>query len=371
MSLRTRTRRPVRKTAFALAVSGLVVSAGPLAAQATGPARKVVVTGSADIVTTPEAARERALQQAFRLAVEQVAGVLVESETLTRNLALFEDNILTHTQGYVRSYDVLSDRVEDGAESLEVQVEVVPGKLSGDLRSLGILLKRASYPVVSVELFATSKAELPPDVGPRLESEVRAALRDKGLEVVEPTGRGPDATVRIEGTLEWADQGDPTGLGMQSALASVSMQAVEKSTGSVLTATRSRGRGAGVSEADARDRAGSRALGDAVDRLVDGLVNEWSSRVNNRDAVLLSVRGVQSYDEVTWLSDAIKNRFEETEDVVQRQVAVDRGTAFLEWRGRGNAASLARWLAGQRFDRYRVAVLGTGGNMVQLEIRKP
>lgn len=343
----------------------------PGSAQLGGPGEKVVVTGSADVVSTAEAAKERALQQAFRLAVEQVAGVLVESETLSRDFALFEDNILTRTEGYVRGFDVLHERVEDGALTLEVEVEVVAGRLSGDLKSLGILLRRAEYPLVSVELFASSNAELPPDVGPRLEAEVRSILKSKGIEVVEPNGRGLDAVVRVEGTLEWSDMGDATGLGMQSAMASVSMQAIEDATGSVLTAGRSRGRGAGVSVADARDRAGMQALDGAVDQIVDGLVDAWSGRVNNRDAVLLSVRGVESFEQVTRLSDAIENRFEETEDVVQRQVAVDRGTAFLEWRGRSNAATLARWLTGLDLGEYRVVVVGTGGNMVQLEIRRP
>lgn len=353
------------------AAAYLAAAPASLSAQLGGPAEKVVVTGSADVVTTVEAARERALQQAFRLAVEQVAGVLVESETLSRNLALFEDNILTRTDGYVRRFEVLDQREEEGAVMLEVEVEVVAGPLSGDLKSLGILLRRADYPLVSVELFASSNAELPPDVGPRLEAEVRSVLKSKGLEVVEPNGRGLDAVVRIEGTLEWSDLGDPTGLGMQSAMASVSMQAIEDATGSVLTASRSRGRGAGVSVADARDRAGMQALDGAVDDLVDGLVDSWSSRVNNRDAVLLSVRGIDSFEQVTLLADAIENRFEETEDVVQRQVAVDRGTAFLEWRGRSNASTLARWLAGQDLGDFRVVVVGTGGNMVQLEIRRP
>lgn len=348
----------------------LVLATGASARQA-GQSSTVVVTGSADIVSTVEGARERALTQAFRLAVEQLAGVLVESETLARNMALFEDNILTRTEGYVSKFDVLYEDVRDEIVRLEVEVTVVPGRLSGDLQSLGILLRRAEYPLVSVELFASSMTELPPDVGMRLETEVRSMLQDRGLEVVAPNGSGLDAVVRIEGTLEWSDQGDPAGLGLESALANVSMQAVDEATGSVVTAARARGRGAGVSPADARDRAGLQALDEAVGQMVDGLVDAWSSQVNNRSAVLLSVRGVDSFDQVTTLTDLLRNRFEETEDVVQRQVAVDRGTAFLEWRGRSNATALARWLAGQDLGEFGVTVVGTGGTMVQLELRRP
>jgi hypothetical protein len=340
-------------------------------AQLGGEGEKVTVNGAATTEAGLPAARERALQQAFRLAVEQVSGVIVESETLVRNLALFEDNILTKTEGYVRDYEVLFQEERNGILTLEVEVEVVPGRLSRDLQSIGILLRRANFPVVSVEMFTSSTADLPPDTDARLEGEVRAMLRDRGLEVVEPNGRGLDAVVRIEGTLEISDAGDPAGTGLQSANASVSLQAIEAATGTLMTATRGRSRGAGISAADARDRASIRAVEDSLEELMDGLIEEWSSRVNNRDAVLLSIRGIESYAQVSWLSGVITDDFGETENVVERQVDIDRGSAFLEWRGRSNARSLAQWLSAMEFTEYQIVVVGTGGNMVQIEIRVP
>ena len=359
----------MRPILSSLLLSGALLVGGPAAAQLGGPAETVVVNGSAPLDIAPTMARERALQQAFRLAVEQVAGVIVESETLVENLALFEDNILTRTQGYVRDYEVLYERERDGILTLEVEVEVVPGRLSRDLQSIGILLRRANYPVVSVEMFTSSTSDLPPDTDARLETEVRAILRDRGLEVVQPNGRGLDPVVRIEGTLEVSDAGDAAGTGLMSSTASVSLQAIEEATGTVMVAARGRSRGAGISQEAARDQAGIRAVEDGLETLVDDLIEEWSSRVNNRDAVLLSVRGIENFSQVGWLMDAIRDDFGETEDVVERQVDVDRGTAFLEWRGRSNASSLAGWLSRVDYAEYEVAVVGTGGNMVQIEIR--
>ena len=106
----------------------------------------------------------------------------------------------------------------------------------------------------------------------------------------------------------------------------------------------------------------------ALEQLVENLVNEWSSRVNNRDSVLLSVRGVESFEQVAGLMATIEDFYGETEDVVERQVDVDRGTAYLQWRGRGNANSLIRWLSGREFADYRVVVVGTAGNLVRVEI---
>ncbi len=337
--------------------------------QLGGPSETVTVSGAAPLDAGRPAARERALQQALRLAVEQVAGVIVESETIVRNLALFEDNILTRTDGYVRSFEILFEEEADGILRIEADVEVVRGRLTRDLQSIGLLLRRANYPVVSMQMRARDATGAPlAGVDGPLESEARAILRERGLEVVDRTGRGMAPTVRIEGSIELSDAGDVAGTGLMSSTAWVSLDAIESATGTVMVAAGARSRGAGISRADARDRAGMRAVEAALERLVENLVNEWSSRVNNRDSVMLSVRGVESFEQVARLMTAIEDYYGETEDVVERQVDVDRGTAYLEWRGRGNAGGLIRWLSGREVADYRIVVVGTGGNLIRVEI---
>ena len=368
---RGRTENRSRPSLLLTTVVAALVLGLPMAAhsQLGGPSETVTVSGAAPLDAGRPAARERALQQALRLAVEQVAGVIVESETIVRNLALFEDNILTRTDGYVRSFEILFEEEADGILRIEADVEVVRGRLTRDLQSIGLLLRRANYPVVSMQMRARDATGAPlAGVDGPLESEARAILRERGLEVVDRTGRGMAPTVRIEGSIELSDAGDVAGTGLMSSTAWVSLDAIESATGTVMVAAGARSRGAGISRADARDRAGMRAVEAALERLVENLVNEWSSRVNNRDSVMLSVRGVESFEQVARLMTAIEDYYGETEDVVERQVDVDRGTAYLEWRGRGNAGGLIRWLSGREVADYRIVVVGTGGNLIRVEI---
>ncbi|HEY1332674.1 MAG TPA: hypothetical protein VGF31_00375, partial [Myxococcaceae bacterium] len=65
-----------------------------------------IVGGNVD-----RAARE-AKEAALRSAVEQVAGVLVSSQSLAVNSQLVSDQVYSHSAGYVRSYDVLSQTTE-------------------------------------------------------------------------------------------------------------------------------------------------------------------------------------------------------------------------------------------------------------------
>ena len=136
----------------------------------------------------------------------------------------------------------------------------------------------AGLPPVSVAVAVSSTAELASGTGARLASEVRAILRARGLEVVEPVGGGIVPGLRVEGAVELSDAGDVAGTGFLSAHAVVSLQAMQTATGAVVAASRARSRGAGVSAADARDRAGIRAVEEAVADLLDQLVTAWSNR---------------------------------------------------------------------------------------------
>lgn len=81
-------------------------------------AAHVVVDG--DGVST-----QAALRNAFRVAVEQQLGVLVDAKTLVANNTLVNDNIVTHSDGFVASYDVRSSSTTSTGVHLVVDVDVV------------------------------------------------------------------------------------------------------------------------------------------------------------------------------------------------------------------------------------------------------
>ncbi len=125
---------------------------------------------------------------------------------------------------------------------------------------------RAGTPSVSVRLTVSSTADLPPATGSRLEGEVRALLVAQGVDVA--AAPGPEAGVRIEGTVELSDAGDVSGTGLLTATVVVTLQVVDADTGAVLAASSARSRAAGISQADARDRAGVGAVEEALVELV-------------------------------------------------------------------------------------------------------
>jgi hypothetical protein len=101
-------------------------------------------TGEAAIM---EGNRDKALQDAtnaaLREAVEQVAGVMVSSDTLTANSQLISDRILTNSAGYVRKYEILEKKEDRGVMKVTVRAEVGTAELDKDLQAVQALIRRS------------------------------------------------------------------------------------------------------------------------------------------------------------------------------------------------------------------------------------
>ena len=98
----------------------------------------VVVTGEAAL-SLGTRAREEAIAQAARLAVEQAVGVYVVSETLVENMALVNDSILTKSSGFVSGYKILSESKANGVLTVKIEATVGVEPLVDQLAKLGLL----------------------------------------------------------------------------------------------------------------------------------------------------------------------------------------------------------------------------------------
>lgn len=75
----------------------------------TGEIKEVVAFGTAAITGTADIARDHAISDALRKAVEQGVGVFINSETAVKNFTLLKDEIYSNAQGYVASYRIIDD----------------------------------------------------------------------------------------------------------------------------------------------------------------------------------------------------------------------------------------------------------------------
>lgn len=103
-------------------------------------AKSVNVKGEAAVVNGDKAAaRKAALKDAFRKAVEQVAGVQVQSTTVSSEWEIVKDEIIAKTQGMVTSHKVISEGEKGGVYEIEIKADVADkavGEAIGELISI-------------------------------------------------------------------------------------------------------------------------------------------------------------------------------------------------------------------------------------------
>ena len=66
--------------------------------------------------------RKAAIQDSFRVALEKVVGISINTNTYVRNNILIRDQIYSHTDGYIRSYEILKESEDDGKYTVKTKV---------------------------------------------------------------------------------------------------------------------------------------------------------------------------------------------------------------------------------------------------------
>jgi hypothetical protein len=128
------------------------------------------------------ATRDDALRDAFRTAVEQAVGTLVDSQTLVRNYQVVTDDIYTKSQGFVQDYQVTNEQVVGGIYVLTVSVNVntqPDSRLYSQLQQLQLIEVMLRDPRIAVLIPEYHQASAWPDSAS--ENAVTQKLRDAGF----------------------------------------------------------------------------------------------------------------------------------------------------------------------------------------------
>lgn len=96
----------------------------------------VIVEGTGD-------SSANAIKDAFRNAVRQVVGALVDAETLVKNDELVEDKILTYSNGFIKTYTEIpgSQKTQGGIHRVKIKATVETGGVIAKLKASNITVK--------------------------------------------------------------------------------------------------------------------------------------------------------------------------------------------------------------------------------------
>ena len=96
-------------------------------------------------------AREKALDEAKRAAIEQAVGTRIESKTVVENFQVSRDQIFSHATGYLKNLEIVSEeKTELGTYEVEISAEVEIAALVNDLDRFKKILGWQKNPRISI-----------------------------------------------------------------------------------------------------------------------------------------------------------------------------------------------------------------------------
>lgn len=316
----------------------VLLSAGMAVADQQGGV--VEVEGYASIVGgRKDQAREAALQNAFRRAVEQVVGVALESKTVVKDSELLNDKIFSKSHGFIKTYRIVDEKIEGDACRIMVIASVSRYKLEQGLDDAGLLLKKLGKPRIAVVVLEQNSdgGRAPGGV---VENHIIAGMGKRGYtladrqamlavehEAVKGQGDHTDAVVRAAaaGGAEVVIVGQATarstsalsGTNLRPVQVSVTCRAVEVDSGELLATSTATQQALHVNPATASNEAFQKAATELTENLQRQMIAAWTKRLTGLRTLRMTVSAIPHAD-IRRLQEALKEQMGQIETVHDR-----------------------------------------------------
>lgn len=361
----------------------------------TAHSDSVIAEGVANIGNDPAAARDKAIEDALRRAVDQAVGAIVESETLTENYQLISDRIYSHSSGYVQTYNVISETREGNLLRVRVSADVKSADLQNDLAGIGMLQRRMKYPRVMVmiaedNLVSSSTFYQAYSVSnSQSEAAVNAKLKAKGFNVVDPGSvrksmSASEAKAAFGGDYDTAGRvgtklgaeivivGQATsiraanniaGSDLLSMSSTINAKAVKAGTGEIIAQASGQGTAAHINEVAALQQSLAKASDQIADQLIAGILESWQQDTSGSRNLVLEVQDISPAELENVKSALLKLRG--VTDVLVRSFS--GGLADVNIQAKTDAQDLADSITKTKFTGFRLVLIES--SMDRLEYR--
>ena len=362
--------------------------------------KEVTATGMGSITGGDVAhAKDDAVEDALRNAIEQTLGTMIQAETLAQNFTVVEDNIYSKTQGYIQRYDIIKQG-KSGDQMYEVTVRalVKVSQLKDDLDAISTLMRRKKMPRLMVMIdeknvgeTATASHYLEADLN-TAESELMNKFMEKGFRFVDAAvvkqnlsrekeaailegdvrqaaavGRRSGAEVVLVGkALAKATEIEAFGARIRSQQSTVTVRAIRTDTGDIIATGTEQGKFTHIDDVTGGTKAIQKACDALADALMSKILDRWSTDVNTGGTLTLRVNGVDDYGQLNQFKSSLKYYVRGITNVTQRDFS--NGFATLELEMKGNSDDLAQRLSAAKMEGYKIKVTGVseGGVTVQI-----
>ncbi len=346
-------------------------------------------------------ARDQAINDALRKAVEQAVGILVSSETMVQNFQTLNDRIYTQTQGYVQNYRILAEKPEANVHQVSIEAAVAIGNLEKDLQALGFLLGQVGKPRVMIliaeqnigrEYFTywwghrAEQADL--NVA---ENAMLDRFREKGFDLVDPQtqagnikiapalqvaelndrgaitlGKQVDAEIVIVGKALAKIAGSIAGTSMKSAQANVSFRVIQIDNARILSSGTESAAAVHINEVTAGVEALKKASAKVSDKMMDDILKNFQKRVGSTTTVQLTLFGLTGVEDLRKFRSSVLGQVRGLEGIHERSFS--ENVAKMDVDVKGSAQSLAQEIGRKTFPDFHVKVLRSTWNTLEVQV---
>jgi len=347
-------------------------------------------------------ARDNAINDALRKAVEQAVGTMVSSETLVQNFQTLNDRIYTQTQGYIQNYKILGESPGPDLHRVTIQAAVAMGDLQKDLQGLGILLGQVGKPRIMILIAEQNigqqyytywwghergeQADLTV-----AENTIMDRFREKGFDFVDHNvqsknikvspafrmvdlndpaaitlGQQADAEVVIVGKALAKSVGSIAGTAMKSVQANISLRAIQTDNGRVLSSGTEHAAAVHIDEITAGAEALRKASVKISDKMIDDIIKNFQKRVGGTTLVQLTVTGLSGHPDLLKFKNILQSQVRGVEGVHERSFAGN--VAKMDVDLKGSAQSLSEELSRKNFNEFVVKVVSSTWNTVEVSV---
>lgn len=344
------------------------------------------------------AARDRAIDDAMRKAVEQTLGVIIDSQTKVENYMMVEDRILNWSRGYVKNYRILSEG-QQAPDIYQVQIEATLDNknLISDAQAVQNLIQNMGNPRV---MFLIDEQNIG-DAADRYhyftvdmtasETAMINRFSEKGFEMVDPMtvrqnkqresvlaaingdakaaatiAAALDAEVVVTGkAVATVATGINLG-GMKSCQANLTARVVDADVGTIIATGSKHAAYPHIDEVTGGTLAIQKAANGLADDLINKILEKWRNKFYNLNSVKLVVSGLTDFSVASDLKNQLQYAVRGIKNIFPRNVA--GGTAEFDIQISGNAEQLARELDRRQIETLSFQVTGVTANRVSLKV---
>ncbi len=374
---------------------------------------EVTAVGQAAILNSDQAsARDKAIDDALRKAVEQAVGTMVSSETVTENYQVLSDKIYSKAKGYVKNYRILSEGKEDGGVySVKVQAKVATGNLENDVEGILAVLRAKNMPRVLVMISEQNIGQPQPafwwggqqgsapvvaNTAVSLDAVENSFIKEwmaKGIifvdrqaimgkikvgapvtstaapndQAVKEFAGNTGAEVVVYGQAVATDAGTVMGTQMHSLRANVSLKALNLDTGVIMGTSVVSQVANHIDPTTGGTKALQAAGKKASEELLQQILAKWESEVAGASTVKLMITNVKSNKELKALKRFIEDEVRGVQAVRQREFR--KKTAELEIDIKGSVQALVDELEAKALPGFKLDVTDQTANTITAEMK--